>query len=445
MTSTPYNTLAADFKDRRVLIFGLGVLGSSVGVAQLLARFGCHLRITDLKSADLLQASLNKLKSVQATYVLGEHRAQDIDWAQIIVRGAAVPWHHPLLTRARSQGKPIVMDVQLFLYYAREVKTIGVTGTRGKTTTTHLIHNLCERFSNKTVLLGGNVQDIATLPLLEKISHPSATLAILELSSWQLQACAAHHLSPNLAVLTNLFPDHLNSYPSLKVYYQDKQAIFLDQTAKDSVFFNSMVPAFKTWAKKAKSQVHWYAASDLPASLKLTLIGQHNRQNAAAAYAVANFLHFPQSPVLDQIAAFKPLPHRLSQVRIFQGVTYINDTTATTPVATQTALTSLPRPPIIIVGGSDKSLPIKDLIVALNTHAKKIILLSGNGTDRLKPHLNQSLITLETTNLQTAVAQAAVQAQTGDTVLFSPAFTSFGLFANEYDRGDQFVKAVQQL
>ncbi len=439
-----FDQFVADFEGKKILIFGLGLLGSSLGDALLFHRLGCPLRITDLRDQLALQPSLDKLQGIKAEYILTRHRPEDIEWADIILRSAAIPWNHPLLDYARQLGKPIHMDVELFVRYGRGLKLIGVTGTRGKTTTTSLISNLLTR-SGLPNLQGGNLKDIATLPLLESIKSPENTYAVLELSSWQLQSFHQHHLSPQLAVVTNLYPDHLNVYPDLKTYYHDKQAIYLYQEKNDHVFFNTACNQFQDWSLKAPGQVHWYASADLPQSWHFNLLGNHNRENLAAAYAVARFLNLDPIVTQETLTNFKAIPHRLQFVRNLDQVTYINDTTATTPVATENALRSLDQPIVLILGGSDKKLPIESLAELVNQKVDQLILLKGNGTDRIKPLLSPNLIRLETDDLRAAIHQAKKLAQPGSVILFSPGFTSFGLFLNEYHRGESFIQIVNQL
>jgi UDP-N-acetylmuramoylalanine--D-glutamate ligase len=252
-----------DFSHQRILIFGLGLLGSNLGLARFFASMGCPLRITDLKTAAILKPSLDALSDIKAEYSLGKHRPQDIDWADIIIRSASVPWEHPLLNRARDQHKPIHMDAELFLTYTPGVTVIGITGTRGKTTTTSLIFELLKQ-TGRQLILGGNVKDVCTLPLIRTIKDPQNTIAVLELSSWQLQAFHNAKISPSLAVLTNLYPDHLNVYANIDSYYADKQAIYCYQKPSDMVLFNDRVSRFHDWAKVAPGKVQWYSDADLP-------------------------------------------------------------------------------------------------------------------------------------------------------------------------------------
>jgi UDP-N-acetylmuramoylalanine--D-glutamate ligase len=441
----PFDQFKQDYQGKKVLIMGLGLLGSSVGLTKVLAQIGCHLRITDIKSEAELAPSLKKLEGIKADYIFGEHHQADVDWAQIIVRGAAVPWEHSLLQYARDQNKPIVMDAQLFAHYAKECIIIGVTGTRGKTTTTHLIYELLKKVPRHRVLLGGNVKDVATTPLLKKITNPKKTIAVLELSSWQLQAFNAQGISPHHAVLTNVYPDHLNTYSSLKKYYQDKQAIYKHQTKNDYCYLNHHVKEFRFWVKDIKSQIIWYQKSDIQSYVTLNLPGEHNLQNAAAAKAVAISFKLSENTINSVLQSFKPLAHRLQTLRVLNDITFVNDTTSTTPIATIKALDSIKAPIVLIGGGSDKNLPLKKLANHINKKAHSVILLTGNGTNRLAPLLDQQKIIITTSSLKEAVRTAVDIAPKGSTILLSPGFTSFGLFKNEYDRGDQFINLVNDI
>lgn len=436
---TPFQQFTLDFSQKKILIFGLGLQGRGVGDTQLFHSLGCPIRVTDLRLADILKPSIDQLPASDLTFIFGEHRRQDIEWADVIIRNASVPWDHPLLKLARKLGKPIHMDTQLFVQYAN-IPVIGITGTRGKTTTTHLIHQLLD--TAYPTIIGGNIAGIATLPLLTKITHPD-TIAVLELSSWQLQAFAAFNVSPSIAVVTNLYPDHLIG-TTMANYEKDKQAITLHQTTSDHVFLNQQQPPLKAWARKTVAQVHWYHTSQLPTSVHLKIPGQHNRENAAAAFAVATHFNLDQKSIITHLNQFTGVDYRLQTVGTYNGIRFVNDTTSTTPIATIKALEAIQQP-ILIFGGTDKQLPLEDVAQAVNQHTKSIVLLRGNGTEKIKPLLDQQKILGEHNTMKAAVNQAVTLAQAGDTVLLSPGFTSFELFKNEFDRGDQFNQAAANI
>lgn len=443
MPNSPYDRFRQDFGGKKILILGLGLLGRGIGDARFFAEVGCPLRITDLKTAEQLQPALEVLQNIKAEYILGEHRREDIDWAEVVVRNAAVPIDHPMLLYAREKAVPVVMDTDLFVRYAG-INIIGITGTRGKTTTTEMIYKIFKDYYPYKVLLGGNVSGVASLELLKEIESPEM-VAVLELSSWQLQGFAEAGLSPQLAVVTNLYPDHLNAYESMEEYGADKQAIYRNQSPHDRVFFNRhQFDRFEGWANEAKSQVHWFEAGDLPKELVLKVKGTHNRENAAAALAVSMAMGIPKVKALLSLSEFAGVPYRLETVGEINGIKIINDTTATTPTATIKALEAMERPVVLIAGGSDKKLPVGELIQNINNRVKGVVLLTGNGTDRIVDSIKPELIGKMTSNLFEAFEAALSMAAPGETILFSPAFTSFGLFTNEFDRGEQFNRLAKE-
>jgi UDP-N-acetylmuramoylalanine--D-glutamate ligase len=439
----PWQQFQSDFSGKRVLIFGLGLLGGAAGVARTMAEAGAMVRATDVKPAQALEKTLTSLQDVDMTYHLGEHVQSDIDWADVIVRNPSVPWHHPLLKTARETGKQIVMDAQLFVTYAK-IPSIGITGTRGKTTTTMMLHHL---LTNTTwqPLLGGNVAGTCMLDYLPNLHHYSKPIALMELSSWQLQAFAAYRISPHIGVVTNFYPDHQNVYSSMEEYAADKQAIYRFQTVNDHTVLNRDLPEAYSWRQHVQGKLHWFSQNDLSSQIALKVAGEHNRANAAAVNQVGEILEIDTKIRHEALSSFTGVPFRFETIRQLRGVTYINDTTSTTPVATIAAINACTSPPLIIVGGQDKQLPLDELIKTLNQKTRRLFLLPGGGTNRIKKALDASLVAGEYASLEDAVMAAHEIATEGDIVLLSPGFTSFGLFHNEFHRGEVFNTAVEKL
>lgn len=432
------------FANKRVLIFGLGTLGGGIGDARFFAGLGAQVIVTDLKTETELAHSIQQLADYNISFHLGGHQEDDIWQADYILKNPSVPNDHPLIQLARKINKPVIMRSSLFAELS-QIPIIGITGTRGKTTTTSMIFEILTKTTDRQVLLGGNIKGISDLELLSRIDDTKQPIAVMELSSWQLQGFAALNLSPHIAVITNLFPDHLNRYPSLEAYYHDKRQIVAHQTSGDYAVLNHQQPEFHQWAQTINSQVVWFDDSHIPPTLHLKLRGRHNYANAAAALSVANIVHIDPKAATAVLNQFAGVDYRLQTIAISNGIEWINDTTATTPVATMAALQSATKPPIVIVGGADKQLPLEDLAKALNQSTKKIILLQGSGTDKLLPLLKASLVLGPFDSMQTAVSSAKSVAHPGDVVILSPAFASFGLFVNEFDRGDQFNQCVRHL
>jgi UDP-N-acetylmuramoylalanine--D-glutamate ligase len=451
------------FRNKKITVMGLGLLGRGVNVVKFLAECGAELTVTDLKTREQLAPSLKKLEKFQNIYyVLGEHRLEDFRDRDMIIKAAGVPIDSPYIAEAERQGIPIKMDASLFMELCPEgVMVVGITGTRGKSTTTHLIYEILNEaprlrsgHPKRQAFLGGNVKGTATLPLLKKVK--SGDIVVLELDSWQLQGFGDAEMSPNVAVFTTFFDDHLNYYKGdRKRYLADKANIFKFQnteTQGDDAFIlgEQAAPSIrKHYADHAK-RATIVRSGDLPKAWKLKIPGEHNRYNASLALAAAHALGVPKAVSKKVIEGFKGIPGRLEYVRTACGIKIYNDTCATTPDATIAALTALgaKQNVVLIMGGFDKNLDMNALVKEIPKHCKAVVLLAGSGSDRIEPNLQSTIKNLQfskVTNLRDAVKVGLNFAKKGDTLVLSPAFASFGMFKNEYDRGEQFMKIVRRL
>ncbi|MCL5095112.1 MAG: UDP-N-acetylmuramoyl-L-alanine--D-glutamate ligase [Patescibacteria group bacterium] len=436
-----------NFSGQRILVMGLGIQGGGVGVARFFAEKGAKVKVTDLKTAKELKTSLDLLRDLPITYILGKHREEDFINSDLVIRNPDVSKDSPSLAVARKHHVPVEMDESLFFKLCPHRKNIiGVTGTRGKTTTTHLIGKILEASGYKT-LLGGNLRGVATLSLLDKMTPQ--TKVVLELSSWQLQGLDEDKISPHLAVLTNIYPDHLNRYQNMEAYLQDKKIIFKYQEENDFLVLNFENKTCLDLAREAKSKRVFFKKSDLPKSLvsQLKLKGEHNLENVAAAYQVAKVLEIDQRITEKALMGFPGVPFRLEEIRSLGGVTFVNDTTSTTPIATIKALKAYQDKKIILLaGGSSKNLDLKELAGEISRRAKAVIFLEGTATDELlsevKRQKSKIKILGKFDDLQKAVIQAKMTAEPGDYVILSPGCASFGMFKNEFDRGEQFNHVV---
>lgn len=424
-------------------MLGLGLLGRGVGDAEYLAAQGAELIITDLKSAEDLEESLTRLKGVpNCTYVLGEHRLEDFRNRDFILKAAGVPLDSIYIAEAEKEGIPIKMSASWFMELSG-IPVAGVTGTRGKSTTTHMLHAIMQETGMK-VLLGGNVRGVSTLALLDEATPEH--IALFELDSWQCQGFGDEQKSPHIAAFTTFMPDHLNYYKDdLELYLRDKANIFLYQGADDTLVLGSQCAplveeSFSDHMNGARIIADEHT---LPEDWKLNIPGVHNRYNAGIALAVARALNVPDEVSQKALESFGGVPGRMELVCTVDGVSYYNDTTATTPDAALAALRALPAgKTVLIMGGSDKGIDMSELLSELPVLTKHVLLLAGTGTDRIKNEIQNTTIY---SSVSDAVKSAQTLAEPGDTVLLSPGFASFGMFKNEYDRGDQFTAIVQSL
>lgn len=438
---------SAYFVGKQITIMGLGLLGRGVGDARYLAECGAEIIVTDLKTHEQLAESVAQLKSFpNITFVLGEHRLEDFCGRDLILKAAGVPLNSSYIAEAKKNKIPVHMSADLFAEISN-IPIIGVTGTRGKSTVTYMVHAILKE-TGKKVLLGGNVRGVSTLALLSEAT-PEHT-AVLELDSWQLQGFGEAKLSPHIAVFTTLFHDHSNYYRNnLGMYLADKANIFLNQKTEDILVLGKQCAPtiIEKYGDTLEAKTLVVDELKLPDTWALNIPGMHNRYNAALALAVARALDIPDEISRRALGSFAGVSGRLELIRDMNGVKIYNDTTATTPEATLAALQALqtttynlqPRI-ILIMGGADKDLDMNALLAKL-PGMKRIILLAGTGTSRILQWIPNASVY---DTLEAAVTEAFLSAISGDSILFSPAFASFGMFKNEYDRGDQFNILVQK-
>lgn len=432
---------------------GLGLLGRGVGIVKYLVGKGAKVTVTDLKTAAALKSSvaevkkfLKNKKSVHPVkFILGKHRLEDFRNVDMVFKAAGVSLDSVFIAEAEKNGVLVFMDDALF---AREAgcKIIGVTGTRGKTTTSNLIYEIAKA-TEKKVYFAGNVRGMATLPLLDKVKKDD--LAVLELSSWQLQGWRDLKVSPSISVVTNIYPDHQNYYKnSMAKYVHDKEAIFANQKKNDFLVLNKNCPWCKKMAKKAKGKVAWFSTNDVPRGWKLKVLGEHNLENIAAAAAVGKVFGLSVAKIKRVVENFRGVPGRLEFVREVCGIKYYNDTTATMPEATVAALRAIDGKKIVLIcGGADKNLNFKNLAPAIKKYTKTVVLLDGTASPKIQKQLlitNYQLPITVVHSMSAAVAVARKFAMRGDVILLSPAAASFGMFKNEFDRGDQFLKEIKK-
>lgn len=437
------------FKGKKITIMGLGLLGRGIGYTKFLAECGADLIVTDLKTKEQLAPALKALeKFPNIKYVLGEHRLEDFKGREMIMKAAGVPLDSIYITEAKKNGIPVEMDVSLFAKCAPGVMLIGVTGTRGKSMTTTLIYEILkanENFLKKSIYIGGNLRGVATLPLLKKVKD--GDILVCELDSWQLQGFGEAKISPHISVFTTFMPDHMNYYKdSMEKYFEDKANIFKYQNKDDILVVR---PGMKNFINKKdlKSKL-MVIDPKLVSDWKFITPGDHQRENLSCAVKVAEILNIPEAKIKKAVSSFKGLEGRLQLLRVYKGIKIYNDNNATTPEATISdigALKGTKNNIILICGGADKKLSLDDFVKAVNKNCKAVVMIPGTGTTNLISNY-QLLINNEVgENLNDIIKIALGLASRGDTILFSPAFASFGMFNNEYERNDLFMKIIKKL
>jgi len=447
------NSFKDYFKGKKVTVMGLGLLGRGVGDAAYIAAAGAaEVIVTDKKTATELASSVELLKDYSnITFVLGEHRHEDFKDRDFILVAAGVPMDSPYLETARAAGVPLKQSAALVAELT-DMPIIGITGTRGKSTVSHLIHHVLTTVTEGTVLLGGNIRGVSNLQLLNEVNDEA--LCVMELDSWQLQGFGWAKRSPHIAVFTNFMRDHMNYYhDDMDVYFSDKANIFRYQEERDALI---LTPEVFEYAKKLNltlgQEVVLVDDSVIPSDAVLTMPGAHNRLNYALALAALRATSLTDEEIFHGFATFPGVPGRLEYLGERNDLKVYNDNNATTPQATIVGLEAVgnkdDKNVILIVGGADKGLATDGLVERIATYCKAVFLLPGTGTDVLTPQLttlSEAIHIEQVASLYGAVTSAFTHGVPGDTILFSPGYASFGVFQNEYDRNDQFVDAVHKL
>jgi UDP-N-acetylmuramoylalanine--D-glutamate ligase len=444
---------ASYFRDKRITVLGLGLLGRGVGDVEFLAQKGAELTVTDLKTEKELAASLERLKRFPGIhFVLGEHRLEDFRSCDFVLKAAGVPLDSPYIEEAKKHSIPIEMSTALAAELSG-AQIVGITGTRGKSTVTHMIYEVLKKESERgafsgNVFLGGNVRGVSTLALLDEMR--SEDTLVLELDSWQLQGFHTRKLSPHISVFTTFMPDHMNYYKNdMRVYFFDKSAIFAFQKERDILVLSAAVKNYIDEYGYAKPPSAMRVVSDTSRIPKLIIPGEHNRLNAALALEAMRAVGVDEAPAHEHLSRFGGVPGRLERIAEKNGKIFFNDTTATTPQAAEAALRALSEYDItLIAGGSDKGLDFKPFIELLaGSGVTHLILLPGTGTDRLIQEGGEQLKNkaVRAASVEEAVRKADDLTKAGGVVLLSPGCASFGLFENEFDRGDQFVREVTKI
>ncbi|MBI2018640.1 UDP-N-acetylmuramoyl-L-alanine--D-glutamate ligase [Candidatus Daviesbacteria bacterium] len=438
------------FKNIKVLIFGLGLNQGGVGSAQFFAKQGAQVKVTDLRKEEILQSSLDQLKNYpEITYTLGGHKHKDFDWADTIIRNPAVKPGNSFIEYARKLGKRVEQDMGIFLDYVKPEQIIGVTGTKGKSTTASLIYEVLKARGKNTVLAGNIGKSV--LDTIDQVDEK--TLVVLEISSFQLEAFDQHKVSPRWAIITNIYPDHLNYYKSMDEYIYSKKIIGLYQTPDDFIFINKADPSLNNpeFLKGFQGQIIFYSVSDLPEDFKPVLMGKHNKSNIAATLALGKTFDIPKEQILDTISKFKGVLFRMELIKEWNGIKIYNDTTATVPDAAIQAIKTFPNC-ILICGGMNKGMDYKEFSKVVDENVKKVFFLEGDSTDSILSSLRSASrrrsnlkIYGPYNDLEKLLEDVKVEVKSGDIILFSPAATSFNLFQNEFDRGRKFNTAVEKL
>lgn len=443
-------------RGKRTAVVGIGV--SNRPLIKKLVELGALVTACD-KREDL-EGFEEELKAVGVNLSLGENYLDGVIGSEVVFRTPSMRPDNEYLMKARSGGAYITSEIQEFLKYCK-ARLIGVTGSDGKTTTTTLISEILKE-EGKRVYIGGNIGT----PLFDKLDEINETdYAVMELSSFQLMDCV---YSPDVAVITNLSPNHLDIHKGMEEYVESKKNIFLHQGENDIVVLNRDNDITLGMKEEVKGTLRMFSRKheDVFAFLKgeeitvngkkvcktgeVKLPGMHNIENLMTAFAAVYDYASVQS--MRKVALnFAGVAHRIEFVREIKGVRFYNDSIASSPTRTVAGLKSFKEKVILIAGGYDKKIPFDEL-ASEGIERIKTLVLMGNTKSKIRAAFEEEmkrtgikLDIIEAESFEDAVYKANQSADSGDIVTLSPACASFDMFKNFEERGDRFKELVNKL
>lgn len=446
---------------KKVAVLGIGV--SNIPLIKLLRRYGAEVSAHDRRSRDALGSAAQELDSLGVTLVLGADYLKNLK-AHVIFRTPGMRPDLPEIEQAVKHGAKLTSEMEAFFALC-PCHIIAVTGSDGKTTTATIIAKLLEK-AGKNVFLGGNIGR----PLLSDVPNMQPEdYAVLELSSFQLMTMQE---SPEIAVVTNVTPNHLDMHLDMEEYINAKKHIFLHQSFDDTLILNYDNPITRGFADEARGCCVFFSKTERPAAIDggvhlkdgvicfneevilpvedIRLPGEHNVENYMAAIAAVHPL-VPRELIVEFAREFKGVEHRIELVRVKDGVSFYNDSIASSPARTMAGLHSFDKKLILIAGGYDKKIPFDELGEEIARNVKRLILTGQTAEDiyqAVTKAPNYDPDDMEILRFETfdeAVLQAAKSAQEGDVVMLSPACASFDQFKNFAERGERFKQIVYQL
>ena len=503
-----------DIKDKHITIMGLGLNGGGEAAVRFFLKKGAYVLVTDKKTQAQLQSTIDSLENdatldkSRLSYRLGEHRLEDFENADCVIKNPGVNYDG---NEYLAAAKAIESDLSIFLRFTK-APIIAVTGSKGKSSTVSSIYYGLKQ-SGYNCFLGGNIT-VSPLTFFDEVT--SDTPVVIEFSSWQLADLRGRGvLKPYISIITKIIPDHQNWYGNMQNYVNDKRLIYKNQTAGDYSIFDAGEDEPGTgpeeelnqgldcsswgnlFSSESKATVLRYGKSKLKENqygvwqdtdsqgnfcgkvflpkmkepeviLKsLSVPGDHMKTNLLNAALVMYLMGIPAKKIIDVLGQWAGIEHRLQYFHTWKKdckqYKFYNDSCATVPEATASATQAFGKPVILIAGGTDKGLALNPLIKVLankepdQIEVKDLYLLAGSATDKLLPYLDSAKVKYhgpyKTLDLLLEDLKSILESQTdlkvqnveSEVIVFSPGATSFGLFSNEFDRGEQFMKKVKNL
>ncbi len=476
-----------NFQDAMVTVMGLGRFkqGSGVGAAKWLMRHGAQIVITDLKDELELKESVDEITNwytkykaeykdreiYQPIFTLGKHEEDDFTNVDLVVQNPGVARESEFVVLAKEQGVHVESDVSLFFRYC-PFPIYSITGTRGKSTTTALLGEMLKHKHPKTVV-AGNITRSPLEDLDWLLEEKEPVPIVLELSSWLLESLEDLGIGPDIALLTNAYKDHLDRYDSFEHYVWAKELIFKIQNENQIAILNADQEIMDEIASRTNAgKVYWFSQKGLSGDKEgvyqdsddlkrrisesdvvfghvhdIKIEGEHNIMNALSASLIAHLAGVSDDDIHSTLKTFIGLPGRQQIVAEIEGVLYVNDTTATSPEGVLAAIKRFGKGGniVLLAGGSSKGLSYDEMGKAVGEQCKFVVLFEGTATEDIAKAIGDGAPSVRVDSMEKAMEAAADVAQLGDVVLLSPGTSSFGMFKNEFDRGDQFVEIVKKI
>jgi UDP-N-acetylmuramoylalanine--D-glutamate ligase len=463
-----------EWNGKRVVI--LGAARQGVALARWLIRHGAKVTLSDKRPEAELASARDTLRGLPIEWVTGGHPLELLDQADVLCLSGGVPATLPIVDAALQRGLPVSNDTQIFMETV-PCRTVGITGSAGKTTTTTLVGNMAKNARQDGAFIGGNIGD----PLINYVDEMKpGDLAILEISSFQLEQMT---ISPNVAAVLNVTPNHLDRHGTMASYAAAKARILEFQRPGDTAVLGRDDPGAWGLRGRVKGRLHSFGFSkmeedaegtyyrdgilylyehgvDIPLLRRdqIRLRGDHNVMNALAAFAIGHAAGLPLDAMLTAAEEFRGVPHRLELVREVRGAFWYDDSIATAPERTMAAILSFEEPIVLLLGGRDKDLPWDGLATLIRRRVDHVVLF-GEAAEKIAKAVAAAGPRPEKTaapgqrpysldrvaHLQEGVLKAAEVARPGDVVLLSPGGTSFDEFKDFEERGEKFRSWVQAL
>src|SRR6266540_5596396 len=379
-----------DWNGKRVLI--LGAARQGLALARWLSLHGAHVTLSDMRSEDELRVARESLAEYRIDWALGGHPLELLDSTDVLCLSGGIPLNLPIVEEAVKRGIPLSNDTQIFMEVV-PCKTIGVTGSAGKTTTTTLVGRMAKNAYGDKAYIGGNIGD----PLINYVDNMEADdVAILEISSFQLDQMT---ISPNVAAILNVTPNHLDRHGTMEAYTTAKARILEFQSEEDAAILGRDDKGAWSLRNKVRGKLYTFSLNELEEGLngtylqdgllnlrdgdaylplilreKISLRGDHNVLNVLAALAIGHASGFPLDAMLEAVEDFRGVPHRLELVRELRGARWYNDSTASAPERSIAAIRAFDEPIVLLLGGCDKELPWEELLQLIGERVRQVVL-----------------------------------------------------------------------